>query len=146
MKDAQRVIASSLVELILETGDGSRERPFLVTRVSDEYFVCSWLGLDFKMQYLIYDEDVNSGGTGLTNKKFDKIVATRRPTTTNGSGEAGESATTTTPTKEEQEEVTIWFDITDLMAAADRVRECERMEAEANQTQTSPSDGGTPSQ
>jgi hypothetical protein len=49
---AERLLARRCIEGILSTGDGSPNRPYLVTRVSDEYDVLDHLGKEKSQQGL----------------------------------------------------------------------------------------------
>lgn len=51
----ENFIAASCAEGILATGDGSRDRPYIVLRVSDEHDVVQYLGKQFAEQALIKD-------------------------------------------------------------------------------------------
>jgi hypothetical protein len=53
----ERFIAAACVEGILATGDGSRDRPYLVCRSTDEYDVLQYLGKEFRGQALVHDGD-----------------------------------------------------------------------------------------
>lgn len=52
---AERWIARRCLEALLTTGDGSRERPYVVGRLSDEYDVLGWL--DKKLDHQSLHED-----------------------------------------------------------------------------------------
>ncbi|MCH5372941.1 MAG: DUF4919 domain-containing protein, partial [Planctomycetes bacterium] len=49
---AERLAASACVEGIISTGDGTRQRPYLVTRTSDEYDILGALGKQLRLQTL----------------------------------------------------------------------------------------------
>ena len=55
MADFEKQVASFLVSFILETGNGTKERPYLVLRTSDEYDVLEALGKERSKQELIED-------------------------------------------------------------------------------------------
>ncbi len=54
--ERERAIAIRCAEGVLSTGDGSPERPYLVTRTSDEYDVLAMRRLTFASQALRQDE------------------------------------------------------------------------------------------
>ena len=49
-------LASAFCQGIIETGDGTKESPYLVTRTSDEYDVLAFLQLEFAGQSLLESE------------------------------------------------------------------------------------------
>lgn len=51
------IFARRILECILLTGDGTKEAPYLVTRVQDERDVLSFIGEKYKMQALINEGD-----------------------------------------------------------------------------------------
>ncbi|MEO1529579.1 MAG: DUF4919 domain-containing protein [Planctomycetota bacterium] len=51
----EMMIGDACVEGILSSGDGSQERPFIVTRTSDEHEVIEHLGKQLKQQSLTHD-------------------------------------------------------------------------------------------
>jgi len=54
--EMEKFIFGRVVEGILSTGDGSQERPYVVTRVSDEYDLAAWLGKAVQSQSLVTAE------------------------------------------------------------------------------------------
>ena len=56
MANFEKDIASFLMSFIMETGDGTKEHPYLVLRTSDEYDVLDALGKDRGEQKLIEHE------------------------------------------------------------------------------------------
>lgn len=62
----EHFVASTCVEGILFTGDGSASRPYLVLRTSDEYDVLEFLGKEVQMQMLAESE----------GRQFDVLTCT----------------------------------------------------------------------
>lgn len=60
----ERFICSRCIVGIQSTGDGSRERPWLVLRTSDEYDVLSTLGKKLELQHLVHEN----------GRSFDKMA------------------------------------------------------------------------
>jgi hypothetical protein len=56
---AEATIAATLLEALLNSGDGSFERPFRVTRVADEYDVLRHFGKTLKSQKVSNDGDIH---------------------------------------------------------------------------------------
>jgi hypothetical protein len=56
-EEMERAICSACVHGILSTGDGSLEKPFLVTTTSDEYTVLELRGLTSSTQTLMHEGD-----------------------------------------------------------------------------------------
>ena len=50
-------VAYACVQGILSTGDGTKQRPYVVTRTSDEYDVLQFLGKELESQSLLEEED-----------------------------------------------------------------------------------------
>jgi len=59
-RDMEAAIGRLLLQGILESGDGSREKPYLVTRIKDEHEVLSHLGKTMESQALVNEEDGRS--------------------------------------------------------------------------------------
>ena len=53
------LVAATCCEGILATGDGTKEKPYLVTRTSDEYDILQYLDKQFGGQALVSDGDRN---------------------------------------------------------------------------------------
>jgi Domain of unknown function (DUF4919) len=56
MANLEKQVASLLVSFIMGTGNGTKERPYLVLRISDEYDVLTALGKERGRQELIIDQ------------------------------------------------------------------------------------------
>jgi len=55
--DFAHAVGFACIDGILSTGDGSKEKPYLVLRTSDEYDVLMAEGKEFRCQSLIHDGD-----------------------------------------------------------------------------------------
>jgi hypothetical protein len=55
--DAERYIGSAILRGILDSGDGSRERPYLVMRTADEYDLLEYLGKTPQGQELVQEPE-----------------------------------------------------------------------------------------
>jgi hypothetical protein len=62
--DLERFICFRCIEGIRATGDGTRDRPWLVLRTSDEYDVLSALGKQLSSQHLVHENE----------RSFDKMA------------------------------------------------------------------------
>ena len=51
------LIATNCIKGILSSGDGTKEKPYLITRVSDEHDVLNYLGKTLTLQSLVKVED-----------------------------------------------------------------------------------------
>jgi hypothetical protein len=56
-EEMERFLIGACIRGILDTGDGTKEHPYVVSVVQDEYSVLSVLKKDISSQYLIEDED-----------------------------------------------------------------------------------------
>ena len=56
--EMERMLAAACVEGILGTGDGTQEKPYLVTRVNEEYDVMQYLGKQMTQQSLTESDGV----------------------------------------------------------------------------------------
>lgn len=52
---AESLIAAACCKGILATGDGTKDKPYIVVRVSDEYDVLQYVGKGLELQSLIHD-------------------------------------------------------------------------------------------